>query len=135
MWPFSRNKQPSPVPAIRVGEISVRWDCEFEWWEFSDGQLRYSLCDNPEFDVALLNELGQAKQWLIDLDEQISAVIKKHLWEGCDWNGVKNVIGIDVSSLLTKREIDVSYADDSWGDLGVNVIITAGKITESYAGD
>lgn len=135
MWPFSRNKQPARVPAIRIGAVSVRWNCEFEWWEFSDEQFSYSLCDNSEFNVALLNELGQAKQWLIELDEQISAVIKTHLWEGSEWNGVKNVVGIDVSSLLSKREIDIAYADDSWGDLGVNVIITAGKITGSYAGD
>lgn len=135
MWPFSRNKSRTPNPSVRVGEISVLWDREFDHWEFNDGQFRYSLYENPEFDVALLNELAEVKKWLIDLDEQISAAIKGHLGDRYEWNGVKDVIGIDVSSLLTKREINVSYADDSWGDLGVNVIITAGKITDSYAGD
>ena len=43
---------------------------------------------------------------------------------------------IDVSWLTTKRQIDVSYVgDDYWGDLGVNFIITDGRITDSFAGD
>ena len=74
-------------------------------------------------------------QWLSDLDTQLDNEIKKHLEGWCDWTGEKQLVGIDVSWLIEKREVDVSYANDDWGDLGVNVVITDGKITDSYAGD
>jgi hypothetical protein len=136
MWPFTSKKKQSPVPAVRAGDISVRWSAEFEWWEFSDGEFNYSLIDNPEFDVAILNKLGMVKHWLVDLNHEIDAEIKKNLEGWCEWAGEKHVVGIDVSGLISKQEIDVAYADGAdWGDLGVNIVITEGKVTDSYAGD
>lgn len=136
MWPFS-GKQKSPrVPAIRVGPISARWNLEFGWWEFRDGDFAYLLADNPEFDVALVDQLGKVKRWLSELDQAINAEIKLHLDGRCEWSGNKEVVSIDVSALMSKQEIDVAYVDgDRWGDLGINVVIVAGKVANSYAGD
>ncbi len=48
----------------------------------------------------------------------------------------KNLVSIDVSWLLEKDQVDVSYAgSDNWGDLGVNIVITGGKIDHVYSGD
>jgi len=135
MWPFSRSKKSAPVPAIRCGNVDIVWNTTFQWWEFSDGPVDYSLYDNPVFDPSLLPKLPTVAKWLEDLDSEINAKIKEQLEEWCGWKGQKDLVGIDVSWLAAKNEVDVSYAHEDWGDLGINVIITAGKITGSYAGD
>jgi len=57
MWPFSsKKKKATPIPTIRCGNISVRWNAQLYWWQFSDGEIDYSLA-GPEFDVAVLNSL------------------------------------------------------------------------------
>ncbi|MDM4015908.1 hypothetical protein [Roseiconus lacunae] len=135
MWPFSINKKAKPVPAVRCGDIDVTWNSEFLWWEFSSGDIDYSLTDNPVFDTSLLPELPKVAKWLVDLRSEIDDEIEKHLEGWCDWNGKKDLMGIDVSWLVSKGEVDVSYAHEDWADLGVNIVITDGKITHSYAAD
>ena len=135
MWPFSRNRKPTPVPAMRCGDVDVIWNSDFQWWEFSSGDIDYLLAENPVFDASLLPKLPTVSAWLVDLEFQIDDEIRKHLEGWCDWNGEKELVGIDVSWLVTKNEVDVSYAHEDWGDLGVNVVITDGKITRSCAGD
>ena len=94
------------------------------------------MSDNPVFDPSVLTKLPNVASWLEELDAQINKEIKKHLEGWCDdWHGQKELVGIDVSWLVTKNEVDVSYAHEDWADLGVNVVIRDGKITDSYAGD
>lgn len=136
MWPFSSNKKPTLGPAILIGEISVHWNKDFNGWEFSDGEYVYSLADQPMFDTAILEILAVAKEWLVELDSEIETEIEKHLQGWCEWTGEKHVVGIDVSRLMSHQEIDVSYAGgEEWGDLGINIVITGGRVTSSYAGD
>jgi hypothetical protein len=135
VWPFSRNKKSALVPAIRCGTVDVVSNPTFQWWEFSDGQIDYSLCDNPVFDPSVLPKLDKVAKWLDDLESDINQEIKKHLEGWCDWKGRKDLVGIDVSWLVGKDEVDVSYAHEDWADLGVNIVITDGRITRSYAGD
>jgi len=136
MWPFSsKKKKATPIPTIRCGNISVRWNAQLYWWQFSDGEIDYSLA-GPEFDVAVLNSLVLVRRWLTGLDKEIDAEIKKHLEEWCEWTGEKHVVSIEVLNLARKNEIDIAYAGgDNWGDLGVNIVISDGKIINSYAGD
>jgi hypothetical protein len=113
----------------------VTWNPTFHWWEFSDGDIDYSLTDNPVFDPSVLSMLPRAAKWLTDLDTEINEEIKKHLEGWCDWKGQKELVRIDVSWLVARNEVDVSFAHDDWADLGVNIVITDGRITNSYAGD
>lgn len=135
MWPFSRDKKPEPVPTVRCGDVEITWNLEFLWWEFSTGEIDYSLIDNPVFDSSLLSRLTDVAEWLAGLESEIDHEIQKHVDDLCDWQGQKDLIGVDVSWLVTKNEVDVSYGHQDWSDLGVNVVITDGKITNSYSGD
>jgi hypothetical protein len=135
VWPFSRNKKSIPVPAIRCGHIDITWNPIFHWWEFSDGDIEYSLSENSVFDPSVLSKLPSVAKWLQDLDAEINDEIKKHIQGWCDWTGQKDLVGIDVSWLATKNEADVAYAHKEWADLGVNIVVTDGRITNSYAGD
>lgn len=135
MWPFSRNKKATPVPVVRCGSIDVVWDSTYHSWEFSDGEIDYSFSDNPVFDPSVLQHLPKVSQWLEELDREIHEEVKKQLAGLWDWQGEKDLVGIDVSWLVARNEVDVSYAHEEWADLGVNVVITDGRITDSYAGD
>jgi len=135
MWPFSRSKKSTTVPVIRCGQTDVTWNSTFHWWEFSYGGIDYSLSDNPVFDISVLQHLPRVAQWLEDLECEINEVVKKHLVGWCNWQGEKDLVVIDVSWLVARNEVDVSYAHEDWADLGVNVVITDGLITDSYAGD
>lgn len=135
MWPFARKKNTTPVPAVRCQGIDIAWNPRFHWWEFSVGAIDYSLSDNPIFDTSLLSDLPVVTEWLTQLDAQIDAELSKNLDGWCEWTGKKELVGIDVSRLVDTREIDVAYANDDWGDLGVNIVIREGRITGSYAGD
>ena len=135
MWPFSCNKRPTPVPAIRCGDIDVTWNPTFHGWEFSVGDIAYSQHQNPVFDQSVFAKLPEVRKWLEVLDSEINEEIKKHLAGWCDWKGQKELVGIDVSRLISRNEAEVSYAHEDWGDLGVDIVITNGRITSSDAGD
>lgn len=106
------------------------------WWEFTENGIDYTLSDNSVFDPSVLARLPEVSKWLEGLDTEINEEVKKHLVGWCDdWRGQKGLVGIDVSWLIAKNEVDVSYAHEDWADLGINVVITDGRITDSYAGD
>lgn len=126
MWPFSRNKISDSIPAICCGDINITWNTEFDWWQFSDGGIDYMLVENPVFDPSLLSKLQEVAQWLAKLDSQIDVEVKQHLEGWGDEAGEKQLVGIDVSWLIDKHQVDVSYANEAWADLGINIVITAG---------
>lgn len=137
MWPFSKRKQTSDHPSVRVGEFSVRWNPSRQGWEFEDDRYDYTLLFSPEFDVAVLDRLEQVRQWLIDLDQEIDAAIQSELkgYELCRWTG-KKLLSIDVADMLLHARFEATYTgDDSWGDLCVHIVITNGKITEIFGSD
>lgn len=135
MWPFSSQKKAIPVPIVRCGDVEIHWNAD-EYWEFRIDGIIYTLFDNPVFTPSLLAQLQDVAQWLIDLDSEIDQVIQRHLEGWCEWNGEKRVDGIDVSWLAEKNEVDVCYVgNEDWGDLGINIVITDGKITSTDSGD
>ncbi len=134
MWPFSCNQKPSAVRPIRCGDVEVTWNSRFDLWEFSVGEIDYSFA-SPTFDPSVLPTLSVIEPWLTELDTEIDQEIAKHLDGWCDWKGEKDLVGIDVSKLVANNEVDVSYAHEDWADLGINIVIAAGIIVDSYAGD
>ena len=136
MWPFSRKVSDKPTPTIKVGETLIKWRKRLDWWELVIDGTSYSLTDNPVFDTQIIDELPRIRQWINDLDAEIDREIAKQLDGWCEWDGKKEIVSIDVSSLLESNKVDVSYAgNDNWGDLGVNIVIAAGKIDDVYSGD
>ncbi len=136
MWPLSRKASDKPTPTIKVGETLIKWRKGLDWWELVIDGTSYSLTDNPVFDTQIIDELPRIRQWINDLDAEIDKEIAEQLDGWCEWDGKKEVVSIDVSSLLEENRIDVSYAgNDNWGDLGVNIVIVGGKVDHVYSGD
>jgi hypothetical protein len=135
MWPFSKKK-PNPIPTIRCGEVEVTWNTELNWWEFSKDGVDYWLVWNPVFDPRIFLRLEEINGWVTQLEPQINEEIKKHLKNWCDdWSGNKDRMDIDVSWLVERGEIEVSYAHEDWADLGIYIVIREGKIVDSSACD
>jgi hypothetical protein len=135
MWPFSKSKRKVSVPTVRCGETVIRWH-SYGWWEFGYNGYDYTLIDTEEFNPEILSKISRATDWIRSLDSEINKEIERNLAGWCKWNGEKHIVSIDVSSLLLKDTIDVSYAgNDDWGDLGINIVIINGIIDHSYAGD
>jgi hypothetical protein len=87
-------------------------------------------------DTAVVPKGVAARGWLDEEFESIKVEVRKNLEGWCDWDGDPELIGIEVSDLIESGQIDASFVgDDSWGDLGVNVLLKNGKVTGSYAGD
>ncbi len=136
MWPFSIKTSDKPSPALKVGETLISWDIRFDWWEFEIDGVSYLQSENPVFDPQIIKELPKVRQWINDLDAEIDREIAKQLDGWCEWDGKKDLGSIEVSCLLEKDQVDVAFSgSDDWGDLGVNIIITAGKIEDVYSGD
>ncbi|TWT63579.1 hypothetical protein [Rubinisphaera italica] len=136
MWPFNRSQSNKPVPKIQINDVQVVWqDVLNGHWELSYGEILYTLYDNPIFDVSLINELPIVSQWIADLRPQIEEEIKKQLEGWAEWTGDYDLVVVDVSNLIEKREVELSYAHENWADLGINLIVAEGKILSSETGD
>ncbi|MCZ6834650.1 MAG: hypothetical protein O7G85_02655 [Planctomycetota bacterium] len=136
MWPFSKPNQDNPLPTIKVGDLIIKWDKSVGCWEFEIDGIHYDLIHNPVFDPQIIDELPKIRQWINALEAEIDKAIAEQLDGWCEWDGKKDLFSIDVSCLLEKDQVDVSYSgNEKWGDLGVNIVITDGKIVDVYSGD
>ena len=84
--------------------------------------------------TALLSHLDVIPRWLEDLGPAIDAKVDEMLGRPGEAAN-KELVTIDVSRLADERQIEVSYAHDGWGDMGIAISITDGRVTGAEAGD
>lgn len=130
MWPFHRKRVEQPTPSIHCDGVDVRWIKKLGW-EFHLGGVCYTLYDNPVFNPSLLTQLEEVSTWIAHLDSEIDKIVEQH----APSNGIKELIAIDVSWLVEKRQVEVEFVNEEWGDLGIGIVINDGVITDSFAGD
>ncbi|WP_218933812.1 hypothetical protein [Rubripirellula lacrimiformis] len=93
------------------------------------------MYENDIFDTSILHKLPDLRTWISNLQTEIDAIINEHV---ADWGlerDDREIVAIDVSRLATENQVDVAYGCEQWADYGVNIVITNGRITESYGGD
>ena len=135
MWPFKTRRGITRIPSIRCNGLEVHWNVAAGWWEFRYDGTYYSMAENSTFDTSLPSKLDLVQPWLSSLELEIDNEIRTHLEGSNSGIAEKQIVGIDVSWLVDKGEIDVAFASDLWDGLGVNIVITDGRVTDSYAGD
>ena len=136
VWPFNRNAAvEKTIPSVTIGNVSVFWRDGF--WSFVDtnGEYDFTLYENAEFHDSILEKIPAAKAWINDLKPEINKIIDEHVGDWGLERDDRSVVGIDVSNLAEENQIDVAFGCEQWADYGVNIVITNGKITESYGGD
>jgi hypothetical protein len=113
MWPFSQKLIPKPVPSIRVGDILVDWNRDYDYWEFTFEQQDYTMTENPQFNPAIFDRLPQVKVWIEQLESEINQEISKQLAGWGPSDGQKELLSVDVSWILEKEQVELSYSHEA----------------------
>jgi len=132
MWPF---KEQPPPPDVSNGQMTARYDVKLKHWFFQCDGIEFNLSDVP-FDQRAFDWAKEAVGIIRSLDAQIRAQVTECLEEWpCDKSKAE-ILSVDLDEYAESKTMDVAFVgDDSWGDFGVNVIITNGKIVDAYGGD
>jgi hypothetical protein len=115
--------------------MTAKYDVLLEYWEFEYGGLEFHIRGIP-FNEAAFEWARRAASVIRTLDAEIRERVMECLqgWP-CDKTKAE-VLCVDLDEYGKSKTIDLAFTgDDSWGDFGVNVIITNGKIVDAYGGD
>lgn len=136
MWPFTTSEKVTLVFPIVLHEgIRIAYDPKEKYWEYIFHDINFVYHGN-EFDLRIMQLNQQILDTIKGLKTEIYQTIKTHLEGWVQWDGEPHIVCITVENCLQDGKIDISYCgDESWGDLGVNIVIREGKIVDSYSGD
>jgi hypothetical protein len=136
MWPFTSKPAAAVLrPTVILGGITATYDNRWKRWRFAIREIDFEL-RGETLDARVIELATGVPRWISDNEAQINREIERHLKGWVEWDGKKHASGgIDVTELLSKQQIDVEYAGDSWGDLGITIVLREGKVVDSYAGD
>ena len=115
--------------------MTARYDAKLRHWAFELDGIEFNLSSVP-FDENAFEWAKQASAVIRALDGQIRARVFECLqsWP-CDKTKAE-ILCVDLDEYGKSKTIDLAFVgDETWGDFGVNVIITDGKIVDAYGGD
>jgi hypothetical protein len=134
MWPFKKSKATPPAD-ISGGDMTAHYDELLEYWEFQWAGFDFHIRGIP-FNQDAFGWAREVAPVIRKLEPNIHARVMECLQDWpCDKTKAE-VLCVDLDDYGKSKTIDMAFAgDDSWGDYGVNVIITDGKIEDAYGGD
>jgi hypothetical protein len=135
MWPFGK-KESSPAPQdVLVGEMTARYDAKLKYWIFQCDNIEFNLSGIP-FDQRAFDWAKEACATIHSLEDEMRALVIQEL-EGWPCDKTKSeILSADLDDYAESQTMDIAFVgDESWGDFGVNVIITARRIVDVYGGD
>lgn len=149
MWPFA-PKSVSRLPRVVIDGVSVVVDADDREFSFERRGVLYTF-NGDVFDAGNLGRLDEVERWIAANDAEIRAVVGEHLKGWIEWDGFLPAPLVDITDLGPNNHITCDYSNPhdggedapphkgrpsvSWGDLGVNVEIVAGRVTDHSAGD
>jgi hypothetical protein len=106
-----------------------------ECWEFELEGLEFHIRGIP-FNEAAFDWAREAAPVIRRLEAEIRTRVMECLQDWpCDKTKAE-ILCVDLDDYGRSKTIDIAFTgDDSWGDFGVNAIITDGKIVDAYGGD
>ena len=115
--------------------MTARYDTALEYWVFQCRGIEFHLNGVP-FDEAAFGWAREAANLIhtlrADIDSRVQSCLKD--WP-CDKTKA-DILTVSLDDYKASKTLDIAFlGDDSWGDYGVNVIITDGKIVDAYGGD
>jgi hypothetical protein len=135
MWPFGKTKASLAPDDVSRGELTARYDRQLRRWSFKVDGIEFNLVGIP-FNEAAFDWARECSGVMRASHVEIRARVMEFLedWP-CDKTKAE-VLCVDLNKFGESRTMEVAFVgDDSWGDLGVNLIITDGKIVDVYGGD
>jgi len=135
MWPFGKNRSTKPVEPVSSGGMTAHYDAKLKYWSFQFEGIKFRI-SGSSFDPAAFDWAKEAASVIHSLDDEIRACVLKCLesWP-CDKNKAE-ILSAGLDEYTESKTIGLVFVgDESWGDFGVCVIITDGKIVDAYGGD
>jgi len=135
MWPFTKPATSSPPADVSRDGLTACYDSKLQCWVFQCEGIQFWLSGIP-FNEEAFAWAREALPVILKLEAPIRAKISACLegWE-CDLRSAE-LLRVDLDDYAESKTMDLEYTgDDSWGDLGVNVIVTDGKIVDVLGGD
>jgi hypothetical protein len=135
MWPFGKRTSNPPPEDVLSGEMMARYDGKLKYWVFQCDGVEFNLSGIP-FNQRAFDWAREARAIIRSLDGQMRARVTQCL-EGWPCDKTKaDILSVDLDDYAESKTMDIAFiGDESWGDFGVNVIITDGKIVDAYGGD
>ncbi|MDB6024441.1 MAG: hypothetical protein JWM68_664 [Verrucomicrobiales bacterium] len=115
--------------------MTARYDAQLEQWAFECDSIEFNLSGIP-FNEMAFDWAKEASATIRVLNSEIQSRVMESLedWP-CD-KTTAEILCVDLDEYGQSKTMDVAFVgDESWGDFGVNVIITNGRIVEAYGGD
>ncbi|MDZ4815736.1 MAG: hypothetical protein SGI71_05670 [Verrucomicrobiota bacterium] len=133
MNPFKKSKATPPAD-VSCGDMTAYYDELLESWAFQWAGIEFNITGIP-FNQDAFDWAREVASMIRTLDAEILARIMDCLedWP-CDKTKVE-VLYVDLDDYEKSKTVDIAFTgDNSWGEFGVNVIITDGKINDAYGG-
>jgi len=134
MWPFNKFKKTPPTD-VTCGDMTARYNTNLECWVFEFRGIDFQINGVP-FNEAAFGWAREAASIIHVLRAEIDSKV-----QGCleDWPCDKSkaeILHVDLGDYAETKTITLAFTgDDSWGDFGVDVTITDGKIVAADGGD
>ena len=135
MWPFQKKKS-SPLPEnISKGGMTARYDVQLKHWVFECEDIEFNLSGIP-FDENAFEWAKATAAIIRKLEGSIQKKVSECL-EGWPCNkAAGKILCVDLDDYRESKTFDLAFVgDETWGDYGVNVIITDDIIVDVYGGD
>ena len=135
MWPFGKKEASPPPDDVSQGGMTARYDAELKHWVFQCDGIEFNLSTVPFKEMAF-DWAKEAAAIIRTLNSQMRDRVMRCLQDWpCDKTKAQ-ILYVNLDEYGESKSMDVAFVgDDSWGDVGVNVIIADGKIVDAYGGD
>jgi hypothetical protein len=136
MWPFAKKPaQPPPDDVSRDG-LTARFDSGIRHWVFECEGIQFWLSGIP-FNRHAFAWAREAVPVIKNLEANILEKVADCLKEWDEINAPSaELLCVDLDEYAENKTMELVYTgDDSWGDLGINIMITNGQITDVNSGD
>ncbi|MCU0794690.1 MAG: hypothetical protein MUF31_02025 [Akkermansiaceae bacterium] len=133
MWPFNKPSSPEPVT---VGGLTASFSRQVEQWELTVDGIDFTYGPR-DLDLAIFEWARTLAPMVQQLKEPILAAARNSV---SDWDKLRTesaeILSVDLSEYpsMGLASVDVT-GDDSWGDLGVTVVLKNGQIIAVDSGD
>ena len=134
MWPF-RKPKPNRLADVSRGDMTARYDQQLEFWVFEYDGIEFHLAGIP-FNEAAFDWAREASGVIRTLDSEIRARVMEYLGDGPLDKTKTEILGVELDEYSESKTFVVAFTgDESWGDFGLDVTITEGKIVAVDGGD
>lgn len=135
MWPFGKSKSSPVPPSVTRGDMTARYDPKLKEWSFECEGIEFGL-SGVLFNEEAFNWARESVGTVRTLNDDIrNRVLSSLVGVPCNKSKAR-ILCVNLDEYTNDKTLEVTFiGDESWGDLGIDVVITDGKIVGVYGGD